>query len=158
MTSSIRLLNVTRKGEPLCVVALAGARDDAPVPAHAIVGQMKLAAGGAPDWHSFQKNRTFLDFYTRFMRGELPTKPEMLERARVKPGEYIYVIDARTPTPEGEVPWVDIVGHYQTKTDGTAKSETFEYNEEHLLVRGEGLLSAIFDDERLLKAAQMHGA
>lgn len=107
-----------------------------------------------PEWSGFRRNRVFVDFFVRYMRGEQSAKPDVLTTARVNPGEYLYIIDPRTPTPDGDVPWCDVVGYYRTDASGAPLRETFAYNEEHQLVTPAGVPSGMVSDPQLRLAAR----
>jgi hypothetical protein len=121
------------------------------IPGASVVGSLE-PADGPPNWSTFKRNTRFADAYTRYMRGEANVRPAILEDARVKPGEYVYVIDQRTPTPQGRVPWTDIVGWYESDPAGAPRPETFAYNKDHVLVTPEGRWSSVLDDDGLGKA------
>ncbi len=142
-------------GQPRGALALgvSGNRGPKSVPSHAIVGEFVMTGGG-PDWATFKRNAQFVAFYTRYMRGELTVRPAILAKARVAPGENVYVIDARTEEPEGKVPWTDIIGWYRSAPGGAPLAETFVYNDEHALVAEGKLSSLLFEDE--LQRALLH--
>jgi hypothetical protein len=143
------LLAAVVEGKPVRLLALSD--EGAEVAPFAIVGQLD-GTDGPPSWASFRRNKSFVEFYSRYMRGELTEKPSILGKARVRPGDYVYVIDKRTPTPQGKVPLSDIVGWYKSASDGAPMAATFEYNKDHLLVTPPGELSAI------LSEVPLHGA
>ena len=147
----MEMLTITRDGKQLAVLVLARPEGDAPAAPHAILGEADYM-GRAVDWSSFRRNSVFVEFFTRYMRGELPTRPDVLAQARVKPGDYIYIIDPRAPDPQGEVPFHDVVGWYESGADGRPRRETFTYNSEHLIVFGEGVLTAIAEERKLVRA------
>jgi hypothetical protein len=149
---TMELVNVTLGAAQKVLVVVARENERAEARAHAIAGQMDAGLRG-PTWTTFARNPTFVEFYTRFMRGELRVKPNILTKGRVKPGEYLYVIDARTKTPDGNVPFYDTIGWYKTGPDGTPRAETFEYNKDHVLVTPSGELSSILLEDAVREAA-----
>jgi hypothetical protein len=144
-----KLLSITRDDRPIGLLVL-GSAGDGDVAPHLIVGEMNLL-GGQPDYRSFRRNAAFIAFYTRYMRGELSMKPSILSQARVAPGAKVYVIDGRAGA--GDVPWEDIIGWYDSHSDGSPNAATFVYNEEHQLVASSGKLSSLTSEDRLAKAA-----
>jgi hypothetical protein len=116
------------------------------LPAHAIVGHFRQMSGKEPDWSSFAANPPFIAFFTRFMKGEAAVRPAILEKARVAPGEYVYVIDRRTRTPQGDVPFHDIIGWYSSDAAGAASAPSFAYNVKHRIVLPDGTFSSIVSD------------
>ncbi len=141
-------------GRSVCVIALA-AQGEA-VPAHAVVGHAP-ADGDRPDWRTFATSAAFLQRYSRYMRGELAVRPRVLGEGRVRAGDKLYVIDPRTPTPQGDVPSRDIVGYYETDAGGVPRAETFSYNPKHLFVTPEGKLSGVLHDAALWQALSLNG-
>jgi hypothetical protein len=145
---TLSLVSTTSGGASslFAVLGLAPGADVAPA---RIVGALQAASDG-PRFSTFQRNGAFVAAYVRYMRGELTAKPEILQKARVKPGQHVYVIDPRTPTPDGDVPWRDIVGWYQSDDAGKPRAKTFTYNGEHELVTKEGRWSRVLDDASLV--------
>ena len=145
----MELLMVSGSRGPAAIVVLAR-RPRGPVNGHAILGEVNLV-GQAPQWGFFRRNSTFVEFFTRYMRGELPQRPAILAEAKVKPGEHVYVVDPRVPDARGEVPFHDVVGWYRSGADGRPIGSSFTYNEEHLLVDAGGR-TGLASDERLVEA------
>ena len=118
----------------------------ADLPGQAIVGCFKEMLGDGPVWASFATNPPFIAFFTRYMKGEAAVRPRILDQARVTPGEFVYVFDRRTPTPQGDVPFHDIVGWYTSDAAGAASAPSFAYNVKHTMVLPDGTLSSIVSD------------
>ena len=146
------ILSITRDGKQVAILALHAADHTAAVAPHAIAGQMSLGPGGEPAAGTFQRNATFVAFFGRYMRGELADAPDVLGK-RVKPGELLYVVDKRVGDARGDVPFAEIVGWYTTDAAGAPIASTFEYNEDHLLLRPDGAVSGVLEDEALARAA-----
>ena len=138
-------------GDHRSALVVLARRPREPVPAHAILGVVDLV-GQTPSWEAFRRNRAFVEFFTRYMRGELPQQPAILAEARVQPREHVYLVDPRVPDPRGEVPFRDLVGWYESGDDGRPIRATFTYNEEHLLVDLEGR-AGLAGDSALVEAA-----
>jgi hypothetical protein len=113
---------------------------------------MEVDAAGQPLSASFQRNTTFVEFFTHFMRGELPEQPAILTKARVQPGEFLYVIDPRVGSADGDVPFPEIVGWYSTDPTGAPIAASFEYNDDHLLMRADGAASGVLREASLQRA------
>jgi hypothetical protein len=139
---------VTDAGTKAALLVLRTSPADQPIAPHTIVGQVALATHG-PAWSTFRPNRAFIDRLHRYLRGEAKARPPGLAKARVQPGEYVYVIDERAPDPSGDVEPHDIVGAYHSNSDGTARPATFKYNPNHRLVLGDGTLSGYLTDPDL---------
>ena len=150
MAMNISLVKTTLDGKEACLAVL-GMKPGSEIPAARILGTVTMD-GDRPAWSTFRRNTTFADRFARYMRGEAAAQPAILDEARVKPGEYVYVIDPRTPTPQGRVPFDDIVGWYESDPDGDPRPETFTYNPKHLLVTEEGRWSGVLEDKGLAEA------
>ncbi len=149
----LALMTVTRDGKNISLLALRPDDGIQAIGPHAVVGQMDPGPDGQPLWATFRRNKTFVDFFTRFMRGQLPDRPALLEgEARVKPGEFLYVIDPRVGSADGEVAFAEIVGWYRTDPSGSPIASSFEYNSDHLLVRSDGVESGILREANLASA------
>jgi hypothetical protein len=151
----LAVLTITRDGKQVAILALHAADRTSAVAPHAIVGQMALGPAEAPIWSSFRPNRTFLDFFAKYMRGELADKPDVLGK-RVKPGELLYVIDKRVGDAKGDVPFEEIVGWYETDASGAPIAGSFEYNADHLLARRDGATTKIVLDDAFERAIQRY--
>jgi hypothetical protein len=118
------------------------------IPAHAIVGEFR-DAGREPNWKAFSRNVSFVEFFTRYMRGGLTIRPAILDAAKVVAGEYVYVIDRRTADPTGDVPFHDIIGWYESNAQGRPVPESFVYNADHKIGLEDGTLSSILSDSNV---------
>lgn len=147
----IDFLRMTQDGTELVTVAFKQPQDKGALPAHSIVGHAPLA-NGKPQWQLFSPNQRFIEFFIRYMQGTQKNRPELLDKARVNQGEFIYAIDRRNPTPTGDVPFRDIIGWYRSTSDGKADAGTFEYNKEHKLALDDGTFSSIVSDAHVHQA------
>jgi len=148
----IEWFKVSQGGAERFLLAVHAGGPPAPLLPRAIVGQTEQDAGGRPDWASFRPGASFLEHFGRFMRGELTERPAILERARTRPGEYLYVIDPRVGSVEGDVPFAEIVGWYQTDRSGAPIGASFERNQDHRLVRADGTVSGVLREESLQRS------
>lgn len=146
------LFMTDRGSGPVCLLVLPRAKEAPSLLPHAIVGEAP-ASSGTPQLPKTKRNATFVRFYLMYMRGQLGERPEILANGRAKPGEHVYVIDPRSATPKGNVPWTDIVGWYKSDGTGAPIPGTFEYNAEHAVVSPQGAMTKIADDPRLQAAA-----
>ncbi|MFO0669469.1 MAG: hypothetical protein U0235_07575 [Polyangiaceae bacterium] len=150
------ILSTQREGRPVVIVAVGGHAQGAPLPPRAIVGEASMPSG-APLWSTFRPGGPFLAFYASYMRGEQPLTPALLATARVRPGEKVYVLDRRSRerddvAREGDVPWNDVIGWYDSDATGSPIARSFTYNPEHALVLAEGTMSEILFDDRVAQA------
>jgi len=109
------------------------------IPPEAIVGVLRktIEDGGRIEPENFVASQTFVDFLHMFIAQSFPMMPGVQERAEVDPEGYLYVLDHRTPTPEGHVPTEDIIGAFQV-VDGAVSSAQYEPMGTHLLLTDNG--------------------
>lgn len=153
MTPHTQLVRLQQGPERVTAVTFAPASTGAPLPAHTIVGHAPVERG-AVRWNAFERNSRFVEFFTRYMRGELSLRPEVLERGAVQPGEVLYAIDRRAPEQGADVPFSDVIGWYQTDPRGRPVAGSFQYNPDHQLVTPSGKPSSVLGDQ---KVAQVIG-
>jgi hypothetical protein len=70
-------------------------------------------ARGGLDYDRFKPNPEFLRFLHAALAKHVARCPGVLQEARRQRDGYVYIIDARTPTPSGKVPTADGVGAVQ---------------------------------------------
>lgn len=153
MTNMDGVVEVFAPGDPAttrALVALKRPPGVLDVPGMALVGTVELLDMLA-DWSTIEVASSFVTLYTSYMRGERSAKSHML-KARVNPGEYVYVIDGRVADPRGQVPFHDIVGWYRSDSSGAPIPESFTYNTKHRLVSG-GMPSSILSDPQFIAIA-----
>jgi hypothetical protein len=63
----------------------------------------------------FARNRVFVDFMHSVIARRGPELPGLVAAARRQGDGWVYIIDQRTPTPQGAVPPEDIVGAFEVK-------------------------------------------
>lgn len=152
---AIQLMQIVEHGQAVALVVLGLANGpgveghpdrlvDA-VPPFAIVGSVPLADRNAPDFHRFARNKTFVDFYAAYMRGELAGKPGILAAGHGAPGTVFAVVDRRPNADAGDVR--DVIGWYRTDADGRLIPGSFETNPGHLVVSERGFSSIVTDGE-----------
>jgi hypothetical protein len=105
-----------------------------------IVGGCKqlLEKGDSITDANFRPNRRFLDLLHDVIATEAPTLPDFQAEARRQHTGWIYVIDARTPTPAGEVPPYDIIGAFEV-INGTVVQQSYQPNDNHRLFSSDGI-------------------
>lgn len=114
------------------------------LPPEAIVGVLRQAIedGGEVTPSNFVANQKFIDFLHVFIAQSVPMNPAVQEQAAESDG-YIYIIDHRTPSPEGEVPNEDIIGAFKI-VDGRISGKSYEPMGTHLLLTDNGFF--VLDD------------
>ena len=100
------------------------------LPAPAVAGELIDATeevlSGAPgriDREQFKPNSEFGRFLHWVLSKHAPRCPGVLQAAQHQPAGYVYIIDARTPTPAGEVPPDDVIGAVKLKDGAPAAYE-----------------------------------
>lgn len=89
----------------------------------------------APD--NFARNRAFVEFMHDVIRKHGPSVPNLIAAARSQADGWVYVIDGRTPTPEGPVPPEDIVGGFEVK-QGEVVADSYQANPNHRVLSPRG--------------------
>ena len=85
----------------------------------------------------FARNRIFVDFLHEVIARYGPDQPGcQTEAIRLGDG-WIYIIDQRTPTPEGPVPPEDIVGALEVK-DGNVVPGSYRASTKHMILASNG--------------------
>jgi hypothetical protein len=105
------------------------------LPPQAIIGALP---GGASDitTEGFVANRAFRDLLHSTIERHGPQSPGLQAAAREQGEGWVYLIDRRSPDPEGDVPLEDIVGSF--KVEGGAVV-SYKRNSKHRLVSARGL-------------------
>jgi hypothetical protein len=87
------------------------------LPSQLIVGEQADAAeaamsggSGGLDYDRFKPNPDFNRFLHAVLASHVGRCPGVLREARRQQHGYVYILDARTPTPRGEVPPADVIG------------------------------------------------
>lgn len=89
----------------------------------------------APD--NFARNRAFVDVLHEVIRKHGPSVPNLAAAASRQASGWIYVIDGRTPTPEGPVPAEDIVGGFEV-SKGAVVPDSYQANPNHRVLSHRG--------------------
>jgi hypothetical protein len=144
MTQNLPLEVFVLQDEPGAAVALRRPEPTGDVPPRAMVGTVEML-DGVPQWDSVTLRDSFVALYREHMQGKKGPKPAILDQAKVKPGDYVYVIDGRVKTPGGKVPFHEIIGWYKSDHRGRPVADTFEYNAKHRPY-SEGRASSMLSD------------
>ena len=87
---------------------------------------------------TFQPNKPFVQFLHDVIASHAPDLVGLREAARRQGNGWVYVIDARTPTPAGHVPPHDIIGAFEVK-EGVVVPGSYRPNENHQLLSANGI-------------------
>ena len=115
----------------------------------------------APD--NFARNRAFVEFLHEVIRTHGPAVPGLVAEARTQGDGWVYIIDGRTPTPQGRVPPEDIVGGFAVK-DGSIVAGSYQPNPNHRVLSANGFLQLdaalqahLLDELTALSLRNQHG-
>ena len=105
----------------------------------AMVGKLlkRSDEGGALTPSNFAANTSFKNCFHDVIARYAPEHPDLRAEAQRLGSGRVYVIDGRTPTPQGDVPPIDIVGSFRVQ-DGIVQSGSYERNPNHLLFTADG--------------------
>lgn len=106
----------------------------------AIVGECvpMLKDGERVTEANFRPNPYFVKLLHDVIARHAPGLPGLQAEARRQRNGWVYVIDARTPTPNGRVPSHDIVGSFEVR-DGEVVENSYQPNPDHRLFTSAGL-------------------
>lgn len=125
-----------------------------------IVGQFELI-DGAPCFSrgTFNRGRDFTNLLHQSIARHGPRNPALVEAAKSQGDGYVYIIDGRTPDPQGRVPNEDIMGAFKV-VNGHIYSESYEKFEPHCLYTERGFfeLDPFFVASVLQDVEQLAGA
>lgn len=122
----------------LVVVAPGGRPPARAIRPEEIVGQFELLDGEpymVPT--SFASGADFAEFLHASISRHGPAVKDLVEAARGQHGTYVYVIDGRTPTPQGKVPPEDIIGSFRVE-NGKICSAAYQRFSQHRLFTERG--------------------
>jgi hypothetical protein len=85
----------------------------------------------------FARNRVFVDFMHEVLGREAPKQAACQAEAQRIGNGWVYLIDQRTPTPEGHVPPHDIIGAIEVK-DGRIVNGSYSRSERHVVLSPDG--------------------
>ncbi len=111
------------------------------LPTEALIGEVLVIEPGVnavrPD--NIRVNRVFVDFMHRVIAQYAPTLPDFQAGARHQHEGWLYILDARTPTPQGEVPPEDILGAFEVR-QGRVVPGSYQPSSKHQIVSERGLV------------------
>jgi hypothetical protein len=97
----------------------------------------------------FQENPAFVQFLRGLISARVYTV-EGLRRAAEQQGEgYVYLIDARTPEPDGQVPPADVIGAVSVH-GGSLVAASYRHNPNHRLLTNDGFFKLPTELETIL--------
>ena len=101
----------------------------------AIIGRLRRSAtdGGTLSPENFDANPLFADVLHQVVARHAPTDSDLMEEARRIDHGKVYVIDGRTPAPDGRVPAEDIIGSFVAET-GRVHAGSYERNPNHIVL------------------------
>ncbi len=100
---------------------------------------------------NFIANKEFKEFMQSIIAKEIFNDSSIKNQAKKSKEGYIYLIDARTLTPQGEVPHYDIIGTVKIE-DGKLVNGSYHPNKNHALVGPKGIFQLPnFLEKQLLK-------
>jgi len=97
-----------------------------------------VAEGDEMPAATFRPNKAFVALLHDVVAINAPLVPELQTAARKQHKGWLYILDARTPTPDGEVPLRDIIGAFEVR-EGAMVPDSYWANPEHLLFSSDGL-------------------
>ena len=87
---------------------------------------------------NFRPNKRFVGLLHDVIATEAPKLPALQAEARRQHTGWIYLIDARTPTPDATIPPCDVIGALEVR-HGTIVPGSYKANPNHLLFSSNGL-------------------
>ncbi len=110
------------------------------LPEIAIIGTFTadVRRGEPLPYHEFQENGAFVDLLHRLVAVHAPTIPELQAEARRQGDGFVYVIDGRTATPDGQVPPEDIIGGFEVN-GGILVPDSYRGSPNHRLLTQDGI-------------------
>ena len=112
------------------------------LPGAAIVGALLRPPGEGDDVTPdvFTPNPAFVRFMHDVLAKHAHAQPGLRDEARRVGDGYVYIIDARTPEPAGEVPRDDIIGALKVEA-GEPVAGSYRANPNHQLLTARGFFS-----------------
>jgi hypothetical protein len=109
------------------------------LPPEAIVGVLlrPLEPGEASTPALFARNRVFVDFMHEVIARRGPGLPGLIAEARRQGTGWVYIIDQRTPDPNGRVPPEDIVGGFAVE-GGQIVAGSYQRSPKHQILSPAG--------------------
>ena len=87
---------------------------------------------------NFRPNKPFVELLHGVIAMHAPNLPGLKAEARRQGAGWVYLIDARTPTPDGEVPPHDIIGAFEVQ-DSAIVPGSYQPNANHQILSSQGL-------------------
>ena len=106
----------------------------------------------------FRANKPLVDLLHEVISRNTPAVPEFRATALRQHTGFTYILDGRTPTPQGHVPPHDIIGRFEVR-DPAIVLDSYRANPHHLLLSTDGFfkipVKSLQDAlmERVIKAA-----
>ena len=118
----------------------------------AIVGVLKapVKEGEAIKPENFVRNKVFNEFMHEVIARVGPELKGLQAEARRQGEGWVYLIDGRTKTPEGQVPPQDIIGGFEVKA-GQLVAGSYKRNPKHVLLSQDGFFRLPVELNEVLK-------
>jgi hypothetical protein len=100
---------------------------------------------------NFACNQAFVDFLHEAIQKHAPALPNLINAAKAQGAGWVYIIDGRTPTPQGAVPPEDVVGGFQVKA-GEIVGGSYRANPNHRILSQRGFFQLEPDLEKQILA------
>lgn len=109
------------------------------LPAEAIIGVLTrpLEPGEAITPSVFARNRVFVEFLHSVIARRGPATAGMIAEAKRQGEGWVYIIDQRTPTPQGGVPPEDILGAFKIE-NGQVVPDSYSASPKHQILSANG--------------------
>jgi hypothetical protein len=134
--SLLNVLEVQHEGRTRHFLAFVSAEDtgERGLPTRLLVGEFEPDDQGEFDPARFERNPEFIEALVSFMNETPQRQPEIIETARERPGEWLYVLDPRYrhEGPDDPAP-SQVVGAFFVDETGAIRPDSFQYNPEHEL-------------------------
>lgn len=115
----------------------------------AILGEYTPTEDGKFDASTFKLNPEFIAALTDYMNDAPSRSTEAVGQAQGQRTGWVYVLDSRTPDPDGRVPPGDIVGAYAVDETGQIVPNSFQYNSNHVWFDEDSGISGLLSDRQL---------
>jgi hypothetical protein len=115
-----------------------------------VVGEFTPDGGGEFDVETFAVNPEFLEAFTEYMNAEAIHEPGLIAQARQQEsGGWLFLVDPRVELePNVEPPATELIGCFAIDDAGAIISESFRYNEQHVLFNTQTGISGMLQDRR----------
>lgn len=148
----ISILSVGPQGDQKYYVTVAAPDAQRDISPKEIVGMLRrpLQTGESITADNLMTNREFVDFLHSVIAKHGPSVAGLVNAAKQQGEGWVYIIDGRTPTPQGDVPAEDILGAFEVK-NGDISSASYQRFTEHRILSSHGFTRLDSDFlERLL--------